>query len=147
MAWITPSSADLEDRMAGAEVTALRTAALATGQSDPVPDLILSVTREVRGYVSAGGFQVGTGNTIPDELLDAACAILRHRASTRLPGSGMLDVDRIREFDAANTLLREVAAGRFVVSTPLIADATSSVASPSLSAKPSTFNRESQAGI
>jgi hypothetical protein len=47
MAWISITESDVTSRLAGAEVAALKTAAIASGQTDPVAEIIEQVTDEV----------------------------------------------------------------------------------------------------
>jgi hypothetical protein len=116
MSWIALTEAHLTDRLSGAELAAWRKAALAPGQTDPVPGVLASVTGEVRGYVAAWRSNtMGDGVTIPDELLDAAMALVLVRLSNRLPIS--LTPERSDAAREARTLLRDVAAGKFTVAT------------------------------
>jgi hypothetical protein len=116
MSWITLTEAHLTDRLSGTELAGWRRAALASGQADPVAGVLASVTDEVRGYVGAWRNNVlNAGSTIPSELLDAAMALVVSRLSSRLPIP--LTQDRRDAADAAKTLLRDVAAGRFRVAS------------------------------
>ena len=102
MAWQSLTSADVLSKLSGAELSALQTAALGDGQSDPVPGIIQAVVDEVRGYVAANhDNQLGAAGTIPSKLVSAALAIIRHRLCTRLPVASLLTEQRIREKDDA----------------------------------------------
>ena len=50
--WITLTLADLNDYKVGELVEALRTEALASGQSDPMPRFLTAVTDEVRAAIA-----------------------------------------------------------------------------------------------
>lgn len=50
-AWITPTEADILTRMSGPELDAFRSAALGSGQADPVAELIISTVNMMRGYI------------------------------------------------------------------------------------------------
>lgn len=118
MAWVTLSVTDVAEKLAGGELTALRTAALAAGQEDPVAAELAAVISEVRGYVAAGGFTLGAGATVPDKLKSAALAMTRFRCANRLPTKSFLTPTRMDENRDALILLRDVAAGRFMVDEP-----------------------------
>jgi phage gp36-like protein len=121
--WITLTEALVANRMTGAELTAMKTAALGGGQSGAtvLADCISAVVREVRGYVAACATNtLGDGETIPQELEHAALALLRQRLANRLPGMAKLMQDDARkaEYDDAVRLLRDVAACRFAIISP-----------------------------
>lgn len=124
MAWITLTTEHIRRSLTGAELSAVQTTALGEGQSDPLPATLDGVVKEIRGYVSACERNtLGDGETIPDELLDAAIAIARWRALTRLPVARLATEQRREENDAAVRLLREVAACRFRIAQPATASA------------------------
>lgn len=148
MAWQSLTTDDVKTRLAGAEVAALQSAALASGQTDPIPDIITAVVDEVRGYIAAGGITLGAAGTIPSKLVSAALAIVRYRVCTRLPVKSLLTEDRVRENEAAIRLLERVADGKFAVEEPTTADTEAIGApSPSFAEKTLTFDRDSQEGL
>jgi hypothetical protein len=119
MAWITLTQDDLLGKLAAAELTAVKTKALAVGQVNPVPEEVASAIQEIRGRVAAcKSNTLGVGATIPEELKPAALAILRYRVLTRLPVAGLITPQREREYGDALALLSAVAAGKFVVEQP-----------------------------
>lgn len=119
MAWVTLTEAKFLQHCSGAEVTAIKSAALGSGQTEPLTDTLAKVVQEVRGYVSAHGQNVlGEGSTIPAELETAALAIARFRSLNRLPIRSLLTPTREQEYRDALTLLRDVAAGKFAVEQP-----------------------------
>lgn len=123
MAWIALTETLIASRLSGAELTALKSAALGAGQTGDqiLADAISATVREVRGYVAANkNNTLGDGETIPDELEHAALALLRHRLGSRLPGVKLFnDEARKAEYDDAVTLLRDVAAGKFGIVPPV----------------------------
>lgn len=120
MSWNTLTEAKFLQHCTGAEATAIKTAALASGQADPLADTLAKVVQEVRGYIAAHQQNaLGEGVTIPDELENAACAIARYRAFNRLPVKSLLTETRITEYKDALALLRDVAAGRFAIEQPV----------------------------
>jgi len=149
MAWITLSITDVKPKLAGAELSALQTAALSAGQSDPVVEMIAEVINEVRGYVAACNRNIlGAGATIPDKLKSAALAMIRYRAATRLPGKAFLSEDRVRENEAAIHLCEQVAACKFAIEEPDTASTERiSQPAPSVSGNDRTFTRTTQDGI
>jgi phage gp36-like protein len=149
MAWQSVTTAEIKTRLTGAEVTALQTAALASGQTDPLPDIVTQVVGEVRGYVAAGGYTLGTGETVPSTLYSATLAIIRYRIATRLPVKAILTQDRKDENDAAIRLLERVADGKFAVEEPTTAsEETLGSPSPSfVTGKTLTMQRDDQDGI
>jgi hypothetical protein len=119
MAWITITDADILGKSTGGEVEAARSAALATGQSDPVPGIVEQVVREVRSFVAACSRNtLGPAGTIPDELKGAALNRIRFECATRIPGGALLDEDRRASNRDALTLLKEAAACRLSIEQP-----------------------------
>lgn len=148
MSWQTLSVDNVKTRLTGPELSALQSAALASGQEDPLPEIITTVVDEVRGYISAGGHTLETGTTVPSKLVSASLAIIRYRLATRLPVKSLLDENRIREYQDAVKLLERVADGRFAIEEPVTA--TSEVqggSSPSMSSKTRIFTNSDEDGI
>jgi hypothetical protein len=122
MSWITITDAQILGKSAGAEVEAARSAALATGQADPVPGIVAQIVREVRGYVAGCDKNtLGPEGTIPDELLGAALNRIRFECATRLPGGALLDEDRRQSNRDALAMLRDAAACRLALAQPATA--------------------------
>lgn len=128
MAWIVLTADELLRSLTGPEKAAVSSAALGAGQSDPVPTIIEDVVNEVRGYIAANSHNVlGISGTIPEKLKIATLSRARYEALTRLPiGRSILTEDRVKANEAARTLLRDVAAGRFQVEEPTEAHPTES---------------------
>lgn len=117
MPWITPTESDLVARLSGPELAAYRSAALKSGQADPVAAIISGVVSEVRGYVAGHkANSLGPDGTIPDTLLDAAMALAVARLPARLPIS-LSDARSDAKKDAL-ALLDRVSGGRFFVAAP-----------------------------
>lgn len=114
--WTTLTADDVRTRLAAAELAALQTAALASGQTDPLPEIVAAVTDEVRGYIAANhANELGVAGAVPPRLVSAALAIIRYRLATRLPVKSLLTEDRVKENEAAIRLLERVAAGQFAI--------------------------------
>ncbi len=120
MAWIILTEALVLGKLAGPELAALKTKALAVGQDNPLPDVIDQVTREVRGYVKANANNLLDANpySIPDELTTATLNRVRFELATRLPVSSLLTEDRRQANRDAIAMFRDVAAGRFTIQQP-----------------------------
>jgi hypothetical protein len=120
MSWSAITEAALLTRISGAELTALRAAALADGQDDPVSPSISQITAEVRGYVAAcaKNLPLPTDATlIPDRLMTAACDMTVAAIIGRVPGYD-LDANRQDRYDKAISLMHQVAACKFAIEDP-----------------------------
>lgn len=149
MSWITITEEDVKTRLAGAELTAFKTAALSPGQSNPLPEIISQVTDEIRGYVAACAHNtLDAAGTVPPRLLAPALNMIRYRLATRLPGmKGLIDELRQKEYNDALAVLKDVAACRFAVEDP-DGDATSTTSpTPDIVVPTRRFDRCSQEGI
>ena len=117
MSWNAITESDLLTRISGPELDGLRSAALGTGQDDPIDDAIDQVTGYVRGRIAANPTNtLGTAGTIPQSLLGAALDILVIEVSQRAAGT-LIDPSNVRR-DAANEarrLLADVASGKFSI--------------------------------
>ena len=119
MSWISLTADSVATRLAGPELDAVRSAALATGQADPLPEIVAAVVEEVRGYVAAcPRNRLGATGTLPKALEASALALCRGRLLSRLPVPSLDTEARRREVEDAQKLLRDVAAGRFYVDQP-----------------------------
>lgn len=119
MTWIIIAEADVISKLSGPELAAMKTAALQAAQTDPLPEVIEQVTKEIRGYVAACSENVlGDGATIPDELLGFAINRIRYELATRLPVASLLTQARTDANNQAITALRDVAACKFKVIAP-----------------------------
>lgn len=117
--WITLTEADVLTRLAGPELAALKSAATAAGQTNPLPEVTAQIVREVRGYVAAGRqVELGVEGTIPDELLSAALSRVRFELATRLPVASLLTDARREANRDAVTLLGRVSRAEFLVVPP-----------------------------
>jgi hypothetical protein len=123
MAWLSLDDDSITSALSGPELDALRTAALESGQPDPVEAVLQQVARLVRGKCAAAGIALGTGISIPDELVLAATSITRFNCLTRLPGMVFLQDDWRKTAHADGLkLLDQVASGDFAV-VPAITEA------------------------
>ena len=112
--WITISADDVLTIMAGAELDAVREQALGDGQSDPLDATIAEVVQLVRGYVGTA-YTLSAGETVPKKLRGATLVLIRDRLLSRLPISDLTTPDRTSQTNAAYQLLRDVAAGKYMI--------------------------------
>jgi hypothetical protein len=118
MAWKRIYEADLLIQISGDELEAIRAAALAENQADPVIETIDQVSREVRGFVAACAANSLDRDKlkIPDELIGHAVALIVPRLCARVAG---LAIDREKErkaaADRAMHVLQAVAACKFAI--------------------------------
>jgi phage gp36-like protein len=117
--WLKPTVADIETRLVSAELSAVRALAQKADKPDPLPSIILNTVREMRGYIGAcERNKLGPADTVPEQLLGTALAIIRFRLLNYIP-TDVLETDpRRREYDTAIALLRSVAACDFSVEQP-----------------------------
>ena len=147
MAWITITEALVTSKLSGPELAALKSAALATGQSDPLVEVIAQIVTEVRGYVGASARNtLGEGATIPDELLGAAISRIRFELATRLPVASLLTTARTEANTQALDRLRDAAAGRFAVIQPTTV-AAAQAGGPAVQIVSTSCRRATNAGL
>lgn len=149
MSWIEITTDDVQRKLAGAELTALKTKALSAGQEDPLPDIISDVVGEIRGYVAAcASNRLGSGATIPEKLKSAALAMIRFRLATRLPVASLLTDDRRKENSDALSLMRDVAGCRFAIEEPdEVSTEVIGAPMPKFGKRCRNFTRRTQDGI
>lgn len=151
--WITPTAATVKARITGAEFEALKSAALASGQSADtlVTDCLSRIIQMIRGYVG-NRHTLGTAGTIPDELESALGALWVHEFISRVPGTErLLNERRVKAKEDALTQLRDVSSGRFSIVPPTSeAPSAQQAAGPALQLASSSIrenDRESLTGL
>lgn len=148
--WITITEDHIKTRITGDELEAARTAALADNQPDPVADVVAQITREVRGYVAANPLnRIGQGQTIPDECLKSALALIVKELCGRLPGKVLLKDERQKANDDAVMFFRDVAAGKFRIEQPQV-DTEEKISGPAtqlVASRPRLATRERMQGL
>ena len=123
MSWITITSNDLGEYLPSAQLRALRTKALATGQSDPTASYIIEVTNLVRNTIAGAGFPLeATANSFPQVLKTSVAFLVIALAQTRLGLT--LTPDQKAQIENAETMLANIAAGKVAIEAPLIPVAT-----------------------
>lgn len=148
MSWITITEAHLLSKLSSPELAAMKSAALGSGQANPLTEAIADVTREVRGYVAGCSTNtLGEGDTIPDELLGAAINRIRYELATRLPVASLLTEARKDSNRDAVALFSKVAACTFRILPPAtVAPVQVSAPSPLFSGRTRQFTRATQDG-
>ena len=119
-AWIALTASDITAALRAPEVDALRTAALADDQDDPLQGDLDAITARVRAKVaSRSGNRLDVDPTLlPPELkLDAVWLVIE-ALKLRLGDAVPLSEDQRERVRAANRNLDAVARGEFRVSTP-----------------------------
>jgi hypothetical protein len=118
-AWTTIQLSDLNNYLAGAQVTALNTAALASGQTDRFTNLMTDMVNRIRARIEScpRNHLSATPLTVPPELKWVACYLILEAMQTATPGLKLTDDQRAQIASAAQQLDR-VANGQDVVSTP-----------------------------
>lgn len=94
--WTVIVPADLNRFLVGAQVAALRSAALAAGQSDPAPDTIRDKANYVRSRIGGRVRLSATALSVPPELIEHVCMLALETLSGRLPGLDLSDDQRRR---------------------------------------------------
>lgn len=118
--WITLDASHLAGSLAGAEIDAFQSAALADGQSDPVAELLDRMTRHVRGHVASGRWRMGPEGTVPPALVRSAVALAAIDVMSRAAAAVIDDEARTRAgaAAAAQRTLDAVAARQMTVEDP-----------------------------
>ena len=148
--WFTLTEADIATGITGPELTAAKTAAKAQGQTDPVPEVIAQVTREVRAHVAGcEDNNLGPTGMIPDECKSAAIDIAVYRLCKRIPGEALLKNARVEANKLAVTFLSSVAACKVSLEQPdnVSEEVTSGSPGPRWKGRDSQFSRRKQSGI
>lgn len=84
--WITIQSSDLDRFMVGAQVNALRGAALSAGQTDPSVETLRDKANYVRARIGGRVRLSSTPLAVPPELIEHVCMLALETLCGRLPG-------------------------------------------------------------
>ena len=122
--WITLQSTDLNDYLVGAQATAIRTAALASGQSDTWTNVMTDVVNEIRSAIRGGCVKnlspilvSATPLTVPPDLKRTALVMIRHALQGRIPQLKLTDGQN-KEMDNAMRLIERIQTGVATVTAP-----------------------------
>lgn len=117
--WITVNTSDLYDYLIATQVDILRRQSLASGQNDPLIDIITDITARIRAEISGNKKNVLSSDRtkIPQDLKSYACYLILEAAQTRIPGL-KLTADQIRLAQSARDYLRRIAMGEVPIAFP-----------------------------
>jgi hypothetical protein len=148
MAWRNLIEADLLKKISGAEIEGFRSAALATGQADPIDDQIAQTVDMVRGYISAGGNELGDADTLPERLIGPACDVIILDVMSRAAGIA-IDPEDVRSANArrATKLFEQVAAGKYAIDDPATGDEQSQGGATRVTTNTPRVNRTNLGGF
>lgn len=121
--WISVSLSDLQNAQAGPLVVAMQSTALASGQSDPTPQVICDTSDEILGAIgfsgrylmdaSQGTFGSGTPNLIPPNLKNFCVKRVIRTCKGRLNmAPNAMDIEDERTYQRTLELLRK---GQYLV--------------------------------
>jgi hypothetical protein len=116
--WISVSLSDLQNAQAGPLVVAMQSTALASGQSDPTPQVICDTSDEILGAIgfsgrylmdaSQGTFGSGTPNLIPPNLKNFCVKRVIRTCKGRLNmAPNAMDIEDERTYQRTLELLRK----------------------------------------
>lgn len=129
MAWITLSADELNEYLPAAQLRALRTKALAVGQSDPLPSMIAEVAAQVRNTLMSAGYPIeAAAGSFPDFMRTAVAFLTIGLAQARIPGLS-LTTEQNAQIDDAKSLLAKIARREVAVEAPVTPDTTATAAS------------------
>lgn len=119
MTWVVINSADLDDYCVGAQTSALRTAALSTGQADRFQKTMVDIANRIRAEVQANPANhiSATDNAIPPELKEIACRLILEAMQSGIPGLAMSD-DQVRLCNDGREYLRRISERKIAISMP-----------------------------
>lgn len=150
MAWRAITDDDLFSGMNVNEITAVRTKALNDGQSDPIPEVVDQVTKDIREAIRSckDNRLAPTATHIPAAAILHAVPIIRHRLGTRFAGLIKSGDDRLEEYRRANKYLDMVAScARAVERWGADESSPAPQVGPYISARSRRFRRHDQDGI
>ncbi len=117
--WIKITVEDLYDYLVSTQVDILRKRILASGQDDPLSDIICDITSRIRAEISGNTRNILSADKteIPPDLKSAACYLILECAQSRIPALKLTD-DQIRLTNDAREYLKRIAQGEVPVSIP-----------------------------
>jgi hypothetical protein len=116
--WVVITVDDLADYLVGAQLAALRQAALAQGQTDPFTRIMQDRCNYIRNRISKRISISATPHAVPPELKTCACLLIIEAMSVRLSIAINLDEDQARMVRQAYRDLDIAATDEFPVSLP-----------------------------
>lgn len=150
MSWRAITETDVLAVLNGTESTALRGALLASGQTDPLPDLIDQVTNHVRDSIRSCRDNVldPTDGTVPEACIPAAVDMIVYRLSQRLGRALPVTDDRREAMKSAEKYFERVASCKMAVEQfGADPDTTARTVGPRITGRTRNFTRTTQDGI
>lgn len=149
--WITIAVADLNNYLVAAQVSAVNTAALGSGQTDRFTEVQLSVISRIRNKIeSCRTNRISeTALTIPPSLKACACLLIIEGLQSSIP-SLKLSPDQVRQIEKYEDDLTAIAKCELTVedpTDPLDPRNSTTSSSPSFGARTRNFERDDQDGI
>lgn len=151
MSWIPITISDLKDAKVSALVEACRTAALGSGQTDPVPNIIANVIARIRAEVSGCRQNVldADATAIPADLKSLGCRMIMREAMSRLQQP--LNDDEKEEQRNDLRYLERIAACDVPVAAPdtplTTGEVQSTSGTPRMTARTRNFGRAHEEGM
>ncbi|MBL9155012.1 MAG: hypothetical protein JNK37_21200 [Verrucomicrobiales bacterium] len=148
--WRALTEDDLFSAMHKAEIAAVRSKALADGQSDPVAEVIAQVTMMMREAIRScrDNRLHPEAAYLPEAAMLHAVAIVRHRLGTRFGGLIKGGEDRLEEYRRANRYLDQVAScAQAVERYGAEESAAAPQPAPRITARRRHYGRDDQDGI
>jgi hypothetical protein len=154
MLWLSLTIADLPAAKASALVDAMGTAALGTGQVNPLPEILANVVARIRTEIAAGGRTVldVDATKIPPSLKSLALRMVLREGQSRLNAAGALPLsdDEREEWRQDVRYLERIAKGEISVELSDTPQSTSPVQaatpSPRITPRDRQFTRATQDG-
>ncbi len=108
--WVTIAVTDLDHYLVAAQVAALKTAAMASGQSAVFSEVMPRVVARIRSQIQAcPSYRVSaTASSVPPSLKDYACFLILEEMSLRLPSLRFTE-QQAKMADTARSYMRDVA--------------------------------------
>lgn len=122
MSWIIITATDLNDYLVGVQAAAIRTVAVAAGQTDRFTAVMPDVSSRIRNEIlSCSRNRLdATANSIPPELKTVACLLIVEAMQSGIPGLELSEDQRTLIRDARDYLKR-IARCEIAVSSPAVA--------------------------
>jgi hypothetical protein len=119
VAWVTIVVGDLNHYLVGAQVVAINTAALASGQTDRFTRVMTDVVNRIRNKIEtcSGNQLSATPLTIPPSLRAGACLLILEGMQGSIPALKLTE-DQVRQIDRYQKDLDLIAACDLTVEEP-----------------------------
>ena len=117
--WIVITPADVDDFLVAAQASAVRTAALGSGQADTFTNVMRAVAGRIQAEIQscARNKISAVPYAIPPSLRAEACHLIIEALQTRIPALKLTD-DQKKNADEARDYLRRIADCKVVVEQP-----------------------------